>query len=408
MAINIIYDDNEIQVIHRLGDPGSTLLAFSAILYRPNEPDYWASSPADKYDLNCISFSPKSKNYFPMESISKAKPAIDKCLSGVVVGYGSSMGAYAALKYSSLFKSSITLAFSPQVSVSPSDVPFDEVRHCYYSEIKNGDMLVRGRDLSGAVCVFFDPKHPIDAGHIELLRKNADGHSVTAVPVPYGGHDIINLVADARLFSKLYECCLLNDIGHFKRLMKSATRKSDTYRLNLGRYCIRHGKKKISSEVFQSLDKALVPEFLSASVQSIEYLNSGYPEDARVYAEVFLRNINACYDYGAASTVGWVCSQLGRYYEALLCYRKAIEIEPNVISSHFGYIDTLSAMGLFVEASSAASKALAIFNDAELYGKLGWAALAGGDKNLALDSFKRGLLLNPSIAHLSEGMRASL
>lgn len=67
---------------------------------------------------------PKQKSWFPQASMIELEKAISPILEGFknIVGYGGSMGGYAAIKYSNLLNMNRVIAFVPQYSIDPEQV----------------------------------------------------------------------------------------------------------------------------------------------------------------------------------------------------------------------------------------------------------------------------------------------
>jgi hypothetical protein len=96
---------------------------------------------------------------------------------------GSSMGGYAALKYSRYLSADAVLACSPQFAISPHEAPFDSNRHAFYNGGLHGDMAIRSVDVFGKVSIFYDPTTRLDKLHAKAIEEAV--LPVKLVPVLY-------------------------------------------------------------------------------------------------------------------------------------------------------------------------------------------------------------------------------
>lgn len=102
------------------------------------------------------------------------------------IGYGTSMGGYAALAFSAELAIDEVLAFAPQFSVDPAVVPWESR---WTSELRNikfqKNLAVFNKGTKAIIP--YDPNHILDARHVELIRNNSDG-DIVKVPLLGVGH----------------------------------------------------------------------------------------------------------------------------------------------------------------------------------------------------------------------------
>jgi hypothetical protein len=123
-----------------------------------------------------------------------------------VVFYGSSMGGYGALAYSSVSPGARIVAFSPQTSLDPAHAHF-ETR--YRNGFVRGDWS--GPYLDGAyeaqtaseVMVFYDPYENIDSLHVLRLDDNI---RLNRMKMPFAGHNTMRQLLRQEI---LPEICFL-------------------------------------------------------------------------------------------------------------------------------------------------------------------------------------------------------
>ena len=83
-----------------------------------------------------------------------------------IVGYGGSMGGYAAIKYSNLLNMNRIIAFVPQYSIDPEQV--EDRRYAeFFNAVVNKDMQIQPQDVdvSREYIIVYDPYFSIDREH---------------------------------------------------------------------------------------------------------------------------------------------------------------------------------------------------------------------------------------------------
>lgn len=115
------------------------------------------------------------------------------------VFYGSSMGGYAALAFSSLVPGSIVLAYSPQTSLHPALTPWDPRFKEARKEDWDGDFADAAACAEASrVIVVYDPLNLPDRMHVARLPV----HNLLPLRFPAGGHLVVVRVGE------------LNSLGH--------------------------------------------------------------------------------------------------------------------------------------------------------------------------------------------------
>jgi hypothetical protein len=148
-----------------------------------------------------------------------------------VVTYGHSQGGYGALKFSAALGASEALAFCPQWSINPEDVASHDPRYLshHHPELGNG-LAISADELSGSCYAIYDPHDFRDNWHIERLRRLP---RIQPVICPFGGHETVRLIAEARQSRDLIAMFKLpqSDRAHRLRgLLRNSRRESPTYR----------------------------------------------------------------------------------------------------------------------------------------------------------------------------------
>ena len=114
-----------------------------------------------------------------------------------VVAYGSSMGGYAALRFSGAVGAHAVVAISPQYSMQASVAPF-ETRWTRERERVTWLYEEIGARLPPVPeAIIFADVHELDAQHAAAIRRDLPG--ATVVPMPYAGHPAGTMLAELGL-----------------------------------------------------------------------------------------------------------------------------------------------------------------------------------------------------------------
>jgi hypothetical protein len=113
-----------------------------------------------------------------------------------VFTYGSSMGGYAALRFARAVGARTAIAISPQYSLDPRVVPFENRWQADLARI-----TFREQAIQPAVrqIIFYDPRLKVDAQHFALFEAASaaqEGSETVAVGVPHAGHPVGPLLAE--------------------------------------------------------------------------------------------------------------------------------------------------------------------------------------------------------------------
>ncbi|MCZ2498684.1 hypothetical protein GN316_18120 [Xylophilus sp. Kf1] len=115
-----------------------------------------------------------------------------------VHGYGSSMGAYAALAFADIFRFSRVLAISPQFRI---DLPFDRRWETYAERIA---WQYRLETVASQADIFlvFDPAND-DGLHIPMIVAKFPSARISRLPIRYSGHPSTFWLQRAGLLKRL-------------------------------------------------------------------------------------------------------------------------------------------------------------------------------------------------------------
>ena len=154
--------------------------------------------------VNAVHVLSRDNDWYLLEDIELALDAAAKATAPFesVSAYGSSMGAYAAIRLGRLAGASAAIALSPQFSIDPRVVPFedrwapDARRLNYEIERRLGP-----KGFVASADVFYDPADR-DARHVELYREHIE---VRDIRLPDCGHPVTGFLAEVGLCDM--PCC---------------------------------------------------------------------------------------------------------------------------------------------------------------------------------------------------------
>ena len=151
--------------------------------------------------VNAIHVLSRDNDWYLLPDIELALDAAAKATASFdrVLAYGSSMGAYAAIRLGGLAGASTAIALSPQFSIDPRLVPFE---NRWDPDARRLDYEIERRlALKGFVAsadVFYDPADR-DARHVELYRDRLE---VRDVRLPDCGHPVTGFLAEVGLLRR--------------------------------------------------------------------------------------------------------------------------------------------------------------------------------------------------------------
>ncbi|WP_342063580.1 hypothetical protein Q7574_01890 [Acinetobacter pittii] len=206
MDKQIIFEDEHIRAIFLPGDSNTLVLSFGDLITRASGLSINAEKSLIKYQYNVIGVMPKQKSWFPQASMIQLAKAISPILEGFknIVGYGGSMGGYAAIKYSNLLNMNRVIAFVPQYSIDPEHV--EDRRYAeFFDAIANKDMQIQPQDVDAAreYVIVYDPYFSIDREHYLKIKELLP--SLHTIHLPFTGHEALSVLASSSLLHDFIE-----------------------------------------------------------------------------------------------------------------------------------------------------------------------------------------------------------
>ena len=223
----IIYEDENIKCIHSTIDDSenSLVITFGDAVSLDNEKNiFFGESVLAENKYNCIGVMPKFPHWYPLSSILNFIKLNANLLSSYPkkIGFGSSMGAYGAIKYSKLLGTQMTIAMAPQWSIDPSECHYYPGFQEFYSE-KMKSMGIGSEEIWGNIFIFYDPYTVEDLNHAKKIKSL---HSNTyLIKVASTGHAPLSALKGSNSIKLLFTytqnlslSALYLHVNHLRRL----------------------------------------------------------------------------------------------------------------------------------------------------------------------------------------------
>ncbi|MCH7314104.1 hypothetical protein [Acinetobacter sp. ANC 3882] len=202
MDKQIIFEDEHIRVIFLKGSSDTLVISFGDLISRAKGMSINAEKSLIKYQYNVIGIMPKQKSWFPKSSMLQMQQQIQPILEQFkgIVGYGGSMGGYAAIKYSNLLNMQKIVAFVPQYSIDP-DVVQDRRYAEFFDASIHHDMQIQADevDSSREYIIVYDPYYAEDKEHFLKIQPLLPKMHV--IHLPFTGHEALSVLASSQLLN---------------------------------------------------------------------------------------------------------------------------------------------------------------------------------------------------------------
>jgi hypothetical protein len=165
--------------------------------------------------------------------------AISPILEGFknIVGYGGSMGGYAAIKYSNLLNMNRVIAFVPQYSIDPEQV--EDRRYAeFFDAVANKDMQIQSQDVDAAreYVIVYDPYFSIDREHYLKIKELLP--NLHTIHLPFTGHEALSVLASSSLLHDFIEHDF--DETYFYQQVRKVKKQSKFYFRNVLAHVLTH------------------------------------------------------------------------------------------------------------------------------------------------------------------------
>lgn len=286
--------------------------------------------------------------------------ALEEAGAQRVVTYGSSMGAYAAVRFASAVRATGVLAMSPQYSINRAVMPEelrwqDEARDIVWQE---------GLEDAIASCIptviVFDPRDH-DAAQVARIAAETP---IIPLPVRYAGHPTAAFMVQQQLVEPMLRSLLKGRFNQeaARKTVAEILKSSPTYLAGLARHQPQHRIRTAVSLARRALANAR-------------------PADHPLFRNELGRQL----------------SRAGAHEEAIEHLQAAVETSSRHLGYLFPYGEALIAAGRIPEACAVAREMVERAGDrSESHALLGRALAAAGDEAGARACRARAAELNPA------------
>ncbi|MFW2161105.1 hypothetical protein ACG93T_06930 [Acinetobacter beijerinckii] len=228
MDKQIIFEDEHIRVIFLKGSSDTLVISFGDLISRAKGMSINAEKSLIKYQYNVIGIMPKQKSWFPKSSMLQMQQQIEPILQQFkgIVGYGGSMGGYAAIKYSNLLNMQKIVAFVPQYSIDPNVVEDRRYAEFFDANIHQ-DMQIQSDevDSSREYIIVYDPYYAEDKEHFLKIQPLLPKMHV--IHLPFTGHEALSVLASSELLNDFVEKPF--EITYFNKRVREVKKQSKFY-----------------------------------------------------------------------------------------------------------------------------------------------------------------------------------
>lgn len=221
----LIHAGKDMEFFRHEGASDYLLVAFGEIAYLADGKNYWCKPMIERRRVNAIGIAARTPNWFPRSDldtfVATHRDLLDR-FAGRIVLAGHSMGGYAAVKYSALFKATTVVATAPQYSLDRRILPNDTRPPVpYFDPALHNGMQPTSEDMSGNIFIFCDMQHSGRPQFDAFAAMNDP--RIRIINVPSVGHEVAKVFAIDDGFIDLIDLCREGDerkIRRFGRLRR--------------------------------------------------------------------------------------------------------------------------------------------------------------------------------------------
>jgi hypothetical protein len=262
MEKQIIFEDEHIRVIFLAGSSDELIFSFGDLITRAKGLSINAEKSLEKYNFNVIGIMPKLKSWFPEQSMLAMWQEIQDYVTPFQrrIGYGGSMGGYAAIKYANLFALQRVVALVPQYSIDPQDIVDLRYQMFFHPEI-NHQMRIKAEEISPETeyIVVYDPYYDEDRVHFEKIKTLIP--QLHELHLPYTHHDAVAVLANSALLHDFLRHPF--DATYFYQKMRHVKKRSKFYYRRLIERLLPHHPSALGM-ILKNNDLELDPQFFDA------------------------------------------------------------------------------------------------------------------------------------------------
>lgn len=139
-------------------------------------------------NINHITIKCGRNTWYQDEEFSGVIHAIRQAGAGFhLIGYGASMGGYAAISFYECLGLADAISFCPQFSIDSTKVPFETRWRKEAGDLVFRNDFASGTPVARKATVIYDPFHKLDSAHCALIAQYHPG--IRLFRLPFCGHN---------------------------------------------------------------------------------------------------------------------------------------------------------------------------------------------------------------------------
>lgn len=253
-----LYDDAEVEVWFSGDGSQDVVISFSAMNHNIELKGLPAERALRANGYDVIGVIAKRNNWYPRKSLERATAALESLIAGYTsrICYGSSMGAYAALKYAHLLKADHTIAFAPQFSIDPKITGSWDKRYSKFFDKKLHDQMeITESDFFGSNVIVYDPLLKSDSRHAFMIAERGCSNLISGLGC---GHLVVQPIASRVLLGQFFSLILQDQLDDAKHFYRKARKSSPYYRgFLLRRLALRYLKRHDATKANACIKEAI-------------------------------------------------------------------------------------------------------------------------------------------------------
>lgn len=241
----LVFEGRDIKVVACMFEGcRDTVITFTGRAAEPPVAKGFGETYLMKRGVSAVHFISKDNHWWqtpePIEAIRTLRE------SGLLDGdrritlYGSSMGGYAALIYSRALRPHQVVVFSPQYSINPKRVPFEQRWRAYAARLSfDHDDMAAGISPDTEIKAVFDPFFLPDARHVDMIESH---RPVERIAISFAGHNTARMMQEVGLITEVTDKLILGgfDRANFTRRCRATRGASSLFWYGLAEALHRH------------------------------------------------------------------------------------------------------------------------------------------------------------------------
>ncbi|MBS9478939.1 hypothetical protein [Ancylobacter radicis] len=250
LSPQVIYEDDDLALLWQpVVDAAGIVVTFTPLMKAPPNPLVgWAQSIVPRFGASGLFFVSKWNHWWQVPGLPRALTLAAERTRDFdrVTTYGTSMGGYGALGFSSHVGATTVLSMSPQFSIDRRKVPFE--RRWQHHARRLGfefDNLNEGLASDAHITLVYDPMND-DAKHVALVDAPMAQH----VRIPFIGHGTPDYLSKAGLLKVLLLAAMEGREAEIA-ISKHALRREAHYWKNMAEAAHRRGRRQLAARFYE-------------------------------------------------------------------------------------------------------------------------------------------------------------